>query len=74
MSLQARDELVSGTGANPRNASFAAAPITEVELGAQAEGYAAKVTFTDFNGRTIKTLIDTDCYIGWTGSDPNAYL
>lgn len=70
--LKAREDLVFGVGANPREASFATAPITEVELAAQAEGYGAKVTFTDPNGRTMTTLIHTDCYIGWTGNDPSA--
>lgn len=68
--LEAREDLVFGVGANPRVASFATAPITEVKLA--AGGYAAQVTFTDSSGRTITTLIHTDCYIGWTGSDPNA--
>lgn len=68
--LEARQDLVFGSGANPRFASFATAPITEVRLA--ADGYAAKVTFTDSSGRTMTTLIHTDCYIGWTASDPNA--
>ena len=67
LALEAREDLLFGVGANPRNASFATAPITSVELG---EGYAAKVTFTDLKGRTKTTLIHKDCYIGWTGHDP----
>ena len=68
--LEAREDLVFGGGANPREASFATAPITEVKLA--GEGFAAKVTFTDASGRTMTTLIHTDCYIGWTGNDPAA--
>lgn len=64
MASEAREDRLFGTGANPRDASFKTAPITDVKL---AEGgYAATVTFTDPNGRTITALIHTDCYIGWT--------
>lgn len=68
MALEAREDLLFGTGANPRDATFRTAPITDVKLA--DGGYAAKVTFTDRNGRTITTLIHTDCYIGWTSRDP----
>jgi len=68
MALDAREDLLFGDGANPRESSFVNTPVTDVKLA--DGGYAAKVTFTDSSGRTITTLIHTDCYIGWTSSGP----
>ena len=36
-------------------------------LARQAGGYSAKVEFRGLDGSSLVTLIEPDCYIGWTG-------
>ena len=49
------------------SANYASEAVASVELHPSAGGYSAKVEFRGLDGSSLVTLIEPDCYIGWTG-------
>ena len=47
--------------------NYASDAVASVALHPQAGGYSAKVAFRGLDGSSLITLIEPDCYIGWTG-------
>lgn len=43
----------------------------DADVARDSTGYVAKVGFKGKDGTILVALIDEDCYVGWTSTDPN---
>lgn len=66
MASEAKRGMLGRSTAGYR-ATYAGDEVASVELPPLANGYAAKVVFQGRDGSRLVTLIEEDCYIGWTG-------
>lgn len=66
MATEAKRAML-GRSTEAYRANYASDAVVAVELPPLANGYAAKVIYRGRDGGSLMTLIENDCYIGWTG-------
>lgn len=66
MAIEAKRGML-GRSTEAYRANHASEAVASVALDPQAGGYSAKVEFRGLDGSSLVTLIEPDCYIGWTG-------
>ena len=66
MATEAKRHML-GRSTETYRANHASDAVASVALQPQAGGYSARVEFRGLDGSSLVTLIEPDCYIGWTG-------